>query len=83
MDPRTATVAAQAFLACEIEKKFSISPEELEFHVNYFNKELMIKPAVRGRAGINARLRVRVGMRLRMSTGIKVRVRVSRGCERG
>ena len=40
MDSRTATVAAQAYVASRITKKYGISPEELEAHVQAYTKDL-------------------------------------------
>jgi len=40
MDSRTATVAAQSFIAARIEKKYGLSPEELEYYVTQHSKEL-------------------------------------------
>lgn len=40
MDSRTATVAAQAYVASRITKKYNCTPEELEAHVQAFTKDL-------------------------------------------
>jgi len=40
MDSRTATVAAQAYVASRITKKYQVTPEELEAHVQAYTKDL-------------------------------------------